>query len=151
MQKTELMRRILELGIVNVREEQISLGHFRLTVDDAHVDIVQRLVYECVPAIFRVDVVGMNEPRLISISRDDLLKFKEHFDNQVPCEVDSRLWLVQGIEFETGPTWRGRVNLVPFRPINHEWGHSSESETTASPDSSKPQQNHVRDAVEANR
>lgn len=55
---TELMRRILALGCATVSEEQLGIGWFRLTVDDVFVEPVRQLVWELVPAMFRVDVAS---------------------------------------------------------------------------------------------
>lgn len=59
--QTVLLRRMRELGIKNVTEEQIGLLHMRLTVDDEHVEAVKQLVYESVPTGCKVDVVGRGE------------------------------------------------------------------------------------------
>ncbi|NPT59133.1 hypothetical protein [Paraburkholderia elongata] len=143
-----LLKKIVDLGCSMATEEQLGLHHFRLTVDDEYVEAARKLVYESVPVIFRVDVVGASEPRLMAIAPGDWLKFKEHYDNETPCEVGGRLWLVRSIEFETGPVWRGQVGLVPHRPVGHEWRGPVGETTTQPPDDTKP--NHARDAVRAN-
>lgn len=55
-----LLTRMRELGIPEIVEEHIELWHFRLIVDDAYVEATKQLVYDCVPIICRVDVIGKN-------------------------------------------------------------------------------------------
>jgi hypothetical protein len=143
-----LLKKIVDMGCSIAAEEQLGLHHFRLTVDDEYVEATRKLVYENVPIAFKVDVTGASEPRFMAISRDDWGKFQAHFDNKTPCEIGGRQWLVNSIEFEANPVWRTQVGLMPFRPVSHEWRGPMGTETTATPDDTKP--NHVRDAVRAN-
>ena len=59
--KSGFLCRIRELGITVVREEQVAFGHFRLTVDDECVDVVRQAAYDCIPIVYKVDVVGTSE------------------------------------------------------------------------------------------
>ena len=169
METQGLLRKIIDLGCSIAAEERLGLYHFRLTVDDEYVEAARKLVYESVPVVFKVDVIGASEPRFIAIAPDDWNRFQAHYDNQTPCEVGGRLWLVQSIEFETNPVWRGQVGLAPFRPVYSGTVAASlgyvtltdnpvdpecrvydivSGETTQPADDTKP--NHVRDAVRAN-
>lgn len=103
---------------------------------------------------------GVGRPVDIDIA--DFGRYRVWLEQSTPVEADGLQYLVQSVSFEDGRAGAWLMPTVPLQLVEPAWldiktatgewlDQWSNHTHTAPPDDTKPRQNHVRDAVEANR